>query len=486
MIFHLKVSALWNAGVLFGVAMGLAAWGAQAHPDAPHAAPLYPAWVAPPLLAAPAPPKPVDPPLRLTVTDAAGDKLRGAIEAFDEEGFMFVVSGVSEVPGQDATRRLPWEALDPRRVLRVHERLLDRDDAERWLGLGARLYLRGADEAGESALERALRADDTLAQRAERARKGESIEPLEESDDGEAADEEGGGATLKEGPRVATAGPRNEGPPQAAFWGTLTDEVMQSSTEALLRDADGAGRRMGVRLTVYRDSKYYLFVSDMPAAEARRWAKLLDRMYDRLCDTFAVPRGTNVFRGHGLIYVFQREEDFHRYHRLITGFPSQRFMGLCSSRGDGRMEITFYRQSDDNDFAYVLVHEAVHGFLHRYRSFPFVVSWANEGLAEFIADDFVGRHTAEQTRSYVSAMLRSRGSTGGMLGDEKISGWQYPVAQALCDFMVSQDRKRYCDFINAVKDGKAWRQALAEDYGVSIDRLVEAFGDALGIRGLRH
>src|SRR5678816_1538790 len=65
--------------------------------------------------------------------------------------------------------------------------------------------------------------------------------------------------------------------------------------------------------------------------------------------------------------------------------------GMCHQYGNGDVHIAFYRQPNDLDFANVLVHESIHGFLHRYRSPVDVPSWANEGLAEAIAADMVNR-----------------------------------------------------------------------------------------------
>jgi len=475
---------------LVALAAPLAGVPASAHP-AP-APPTHPGWVHPPLLAAPAPPRSIDPPLRMTVRDTDGQALRGAMTAFDPLGFLF------EVRGEDRARRIPWTVLTPARVFKVHDRLLDRDDGEGWLQLGASLYLRDAPDAGDDALERALRADPRLTDRAQLARAGRPIgEPGSPGDEGPGGDADGDGdgpvpdtpAGPDGGGAVKTntpTGPVSEGETQAAFWGTLSEAVMRSSTEGLLAEAQTARNALGLDLKVYDASQYYLFVSDMPPGEARKWAGLLDRLYDRLCDTFDVPRGTNVFRGRGLIYVFRRERDYHRFHQVISGYDSLGSAGLCKSYGNGHVEITFYRQSDSTLFSHVLVHEAVHGFLHRYRSFPFVVSWANEGLAEFVAADLVGLYRPRQVRGYVAGVLRQTGGTGGMLGDRAIDGWQYPIAQALCDFMIAQDRGRYRDFINAIKDGKPWREALEDDYGVSRERLLAGFGRALGIQELRH
>ena len=471
------------AFLLLGIAAGAAGLRAVAHP-AP-ATLTHPGWVHPPLLAAPAPPRSIDPPLRMTVRDG-GTSLRGAMMGFDTLGFVF------QVRGEDQVRRMSWAVLNPARVYTIHERLLERDDGEAWLQLGAMLYARDADGPGENALSRALRADPALAERAALARRGEPVgEPaVAESEpdvpDAVAKEPGQGSGQGAAAPTGARSGPVSKGQTQAAFWGTLSDEVMQSSTEALLVEAQQARNALGLNLKVYEGSKYFLFVTDMPAGEARRWAGVLDKLYDRLCDTFDVPRGTNVFRGRGLIYVFHNQRDYHRFHAVISKFDSSGSAGLCKSYGDGRVEITFYRQRDDTQFSDVLVHEAVHGFLHRYRSYPFVVSWANEGLAEFVSADFVGLYRPKQVRAYVAGVLERAGGTGGMLSDKTIEGWQYPVAQALCDFMIAQDRGRYRDFINAIKDGKPWRKALEEDYGTSQARLLAGFGQALGLGELRN
>ncbi len=466
--------------LLWLLAVALGGMQAQAHPA--RAPQTHPGWVHPPLLASPAPPKPVEPPLRMSVRDAQGKTLRGSITAFDALGFLF------RVRGEQDTRRLSWRVLEPARVLKIHDRLLGREDGEGWLQLGAALYARDAAEPGENAIKRALRADPGLAERAGLARDRKPIGDPAATAHGDDTDAESSERADDSGqaPRKGRSGPLSTGQTQNRFWGTLSDEVMESSVASLLAEAETARQTLGLNLKIYDRSKYYMFVSDMPAGEANRWAGLLDRLYDRLCDTFAVPRGTNVFRGRGLIYVFRQERDYHRFQRVLHEFDSSGSSGLCRSYGNGHVEITLYRQQSDELFSHVLVHEAVHGFLHRYRSHPSVVSWANEGLAEFVAADLVGLYRPREVRDRVARYLERAGGTGGMFDKKPIDGWQYPVAQALCDFMIAQDRGRYRNFINAIKDGKPWEEALEEDYGVTRGILLAAFGRALGLPELRN
>ena len=483
------------AGAVAVAAAAVLASAGSHGPAAAHPAPHLPdTWVQPPLLAAPAPPRPVQPPLRLTLRTAAGGRERGAIEAFDAEGFRF---RVDDAP---AAERRSWRSVDPARTLRIHERLLEGGDARAWLNLGAMLYRRSdtedaAADAGEQALRRALRIDPELAAAADGARRGLTLDDVTPGDapaGGASAEADGGGAsdppagddTEGEDPAAGPTGPITEGPVQAQFWGELTHDVMQASVQELRREVEQDLRRSGLDLKLYDDSPYFLVASDLSRAETGRWTRVLDRMYLRLCDTFAVERGRNVFRGRGLVYLFRDRDDYVRFHAITkNGYDARPSGGLCQSRGDGRVEISVYRHRSDELMSHVLVHEAVHGFLHRYRSFPFVVSWVNEGLAEFVAADLVGLYEPREKLAQVRVLLARRGGTWGLLGDGPIKGWQYPVAQALCDFMIAQNRGRYRDFVNAIKGGKDWRQALQDDYGVDADRLLAGFGVAVGYDG---
>jgi hypothetical protein len=154
--------------------------------------------------------------------------------------------------------------------------------------------------------------------------------------------------------------------------------------------------------------------------------------------------------------------------------------------GDGTVKIAFYRQSDELQFAHVLVHESVHGFIHRYRSPVPIPSWANEGLAETVATDLAPQHGHRQeVQANAREQLQAHGSRLGDFFDaDHIDGWQYPVAEMLCTFMIQASAPNYVAFINGLKDGLNIDQSLAEKYQAPKDRLVAVFGQWLGVRGL--
>ncbi len=200
-------------------------------------------------------------------------------------------------------------------------------------------------------------------------------------------------------------------------------------------------------------------------------------MYGRLAEQFNVPDGQNIWRGKGLIIVFQKEKDYFDFERDSHHTDAKGTAGMCHSYGSGLVHVAFFRQPDELAFAHILVHESTHGFIHRYRSPVFIPSWANEGLAETIASELVPQPT-RATNVHFSAMEGVRSHKG--VGDEffkteHIEGWQYPVAESLCTYMITQNKTGYVNFINALKDGMPINDALTKVYGAAEDRLVEYF-----------
>jgi hypothetical protein len=132
------------------------------------------------------------------------------------------------------------------------------------------------------------------------------------------------------------------------------------------------------------------------------------------------------------------------------------------------------------------VHESVHGFLHRYRSPVSIPSWINEGFAELVAAEMVPRVGLTQAGTAQARQdLQTRRDLEKMFESEQIVAWQYSVARTLADFMIQQNRKGYVEFINGIKDGLSWEDALMQKYGVSLQQLLAAYGNFMGVPGLQ-
>lgn len=419
----------------------------------------------------------LDKPIPLTVNTRDHGRLSGHMTAFDAEGFDLALD-------DEQTRRVPWEQLPAPRVYRMHEVLLrGEDDAgPRWLEIAAMMReMDGGRSVSEAALNRATRLDPGLEEKAERIRQGlppDQLEPEpDQPSDDSAEPDDGHGHEHAGGPRVV-------GTTQADLWGELPEALMASSIEELKTFAEETEKTMDVRLSLH-ETDNFLFYSDLNQEEAVFWARQLEAMYDRLCGMFDLDKEKNIFRGKCLIFVFQKDADYRRFQLTMHQTDPGNSTGMAHGYGNGYTHVAFYRQPDKWEFAHLLVHEAVHAFLHRYRSPVHVPSWANEGLAETIAAALVPKARINQRRvTYAEKELRLRGNLGNMFDAGQIEGWQYGPARMLTEFMIAQDKKRYANFINGIKDGKSWRESLDSEYGVELDRLVQAFGRDMGLREL--
>jgi hypothetical protein len=277
------------------------------------------------------------------------------------------------------------------------------------------------------------------------------------------------------------------GPATVTPWPRL-DDAEQAKAVADLKDyAQTTAAELDFPLRMF-ETNFFLFYSDLPELEAKKWAGLLDKMYERLSEMFGVQKGENIWRGKGLVFVFSKADAYRKYEREMLHTDPTGTAGMCHSSPNGFVRIAFYRQKDELIFAHVLVHESVHGFIHRFRTPVLVPSWANEGLAETIATELVpqtGRR--ERVKNIARQWLKLHESrVGEFFSLEHIEGWQYPVAETLCAYMIQANKQKYVAFIRSLKEGVPWETALATEYGAKTDRLLQAFGLSIGMRDLKQ
>lgn len=419
-------------------------------------------------------------PIKIATVKLDKTRVAGSVISYDD-----VQVDWTNDKGESQT--LLWTDLDSKNVFSVYSTFLQKGSAEQWAELGALLWARddGKDQA-EKAFTRAVRLDAAIKGRINEIKAAPPPTPDEgEDEDDTKVDDRGDKPRKGDGGR-AGAGPQTVGDIQNKYWGNLSDEEMDSSVKTLKKFADDTKERVNDRLRLY-ETKYFLFYSDLDPREANNWAGLLDKMYARLCTLFGVKKDTNVWRGKALVFVFQHQNDYQTFQTEMHGTDASWSAGMCHSFGDGMVHIAFYRQSNQLTFAHVLVHESVHGFIHRYRSPVSIPSWINEGLAEVLASELVpepGR--PERIRQHARNNVQEQGGLpASFFADRQIRPWAYPVAEALTTFMIVNKKKGYVEFINGIKDGLKWEKALEEKFGASRDKLSTAFQQDLGVRKLR-
>ncbi|QNN21133.1 hypothetical protein HED60_02220 [Planctomycetales bacterium ZRK34] len=393
---------------------------------------------------------PLAKPIRFVAHKTDKTRLTGQIKSFDEQGFVY-----DDNAGEQDIE-VPWTDLVAADIYLLHQRIYQQQpvDGKTWLQLGQRLWsMDNGRSVASRALIQAVRLDDSLKEAADAIRAGED-------------------------PVMDDAEPTNK-----KAWKSLDDAQKQKEVDALKALGDQAREKFCPRLKLYETNRF-VFFSDLPPNEARSWQQLLDRMYDRMTDMFGLPRHTNIWKGKAGLFIFAKRDDFHSFANIIgTGEYPDWAVGLCHQFGDGRVVINFYRSPDKWNFAHTLVHEATHGFVWRYRSRQRVPSWVNEGLAEWVACALVpAASNIRSARVDLAARFREGQPTlGGMFEADRIDPPQYKMAMTLTDVMVQLSSRRYVDFFNAIKDGKPWEQALEEDYGLSVDKLLIAYSRALGM-----
>jgi len=425
----------------------------------------------------------IDPPVRVFFKAQDDTQVRGLMTAWNEQTFWY-----ADPKGNEQT--FAWTGLQPRDQFTVQQRLIDGLDARQWLRLGARLHAQvGGEKFGKQALTRAQRMDEQLAPIVEQVLAGKTLEEINgdqpDRPGGQQHDGDGEGGGHGHDHDQTFEGPQTVGETSGDQWPKLTAE----QHKAVMAQLNAVGQRtkeeITPRLRLF-ETDYFLFYTDMHRKEAERWAGLLDKMYHRLCELFDVPEDENIWAGKCLILVFQQRDDFVTYEKKMNNYNVPEWTaGLCWQYGDGKVHVTFYRQPDQHQFAYILVHEAVHGFLHRYKTGHRVPNWANEGLAEFIATELVPEARSKNRRITRAKDLLNEQKHAGFFDARNIASHQYALAYVTAAYMISENKKGYVEFIRGVKDGMDWRDALKEKFGADEQRILFTLSRRLGASNYR-
>jgi hypothetical protein len=404
-----------------------------------------------------------DKPVRVATTKADKSRLVGRVASYDDAGFELL-------DDKNAAQTVKWSDLPAKSAMEVYAALLPKGTAQDWVTAGRVMYnLTDGKDVADRAFARALRLDPKVKDAIEAAKKATPANPKAAASSA-SGNSKSGQEMLGEPGKVAT---RDE--VMKHLWGPLSEDEQAASIKTLKSVAEKTRKGKDGSLKLF-ETKYFLLYSDLKQDEASKWAGLLDRMYARLSDLFGVAKDTNVWRGKCLIFVYAKADDYYSHEQSLYQVDAKKTAGMCTSYSDGYVHVAFYRQPQELDFAHVLVHESVHGFIHRYRSHVNIPSWANEGLAEVIASELVPQK-AQQVDRHARAIdsIRSKGLGSDFFTVAHIVDWQYAVAENLCSYMIAQNKKGYVAFINGVKDGQSVDESLEKNYGANEERISAAY-----------
>ena len=283
-----------------------------------------------------------------------------------------------------------WSDLVAPDLRRVYAQVMDKSSAAHWLRLGELLAAaKDGKKLADDALGQARRLGATAEQvDAARARAAGAAKAREERDrmDRERRLQRD---TL---PDDATARP----------WPVLSDSDRTAATAAMRKVGAEAMEVVGVRAEAV-ETDFFIVTGDLPKPELQRWGRELDAMYARVADMLQVPKGINLFWGKAVVLLYERQETFRLSEASVFRVKAPATLrGICHMTGP-QVAISAYRGNDEAEFASTLVHETLHGIVHRYATPARLPDWANEGFAEWIARACVPNVSVRSRRSRQSA-----------------------------------------------------------------------------------
>ena len=430
-------------------------------------------WIGP----AGAEPREVEPPRAVTLALVDGDDRIGRVESFDTEGL--TLAGTA---GAESTR-VRWTQLTADSAFVVYQSLMDKTLARDWLDLGALLIQMpdGAEQA-ESALQVAVLLDEALAEEADAAR---ASRPVPEQAVDLTADRRDQSTALFPEPIASNDEPTRQPAASEATWNDVTPEQFEQLVEREKAMAAHVGNLLSVELNLI-ETDYFLFYTDLDPREAYEWQRVLDLMYERVGDLLDIPDGVNVFKGKATVFLFKHKEQFVAFERDFYQNNVTFEAGICHQHYTGEVRIAFHQIDDEKQLKQIMVHEAAHGVVHRFRSPRRIASWLNEGIAEWTANSVVNYKQPFKWKKRESArVIKERGTFDpDFFEDDRYKADFYGTSLAMVELLLRRGKPRFIAFVNGIKDGLTWQESLLEHYGMTPDDLILAYGRSIGMRDL--
>ncbi|MCR5165290.1 MAG: basic secretory family protein [Thermoguttaceae bacterium] len=275
------------------------------------------------------------------------------------------------------------------------------------------------------------------------------------------------------------------------LWPELTDEQFEAEIQRQKNYLEEIKAKFPG--TVYYESEHFFYLTNAPKPIAEECLKYLEAMFARLCQMFDFPKDAKVWKGKCIVCAFATQQQFLMFEQEF--FHSNQFTGACGlahTSSDGSVLISLYygdisKMDKRWQFIGVLVHETTHGFVHRYRARQGIPLWLNEGMADFMAGVIVPADSQCRLKQQSGLnKMRQTGSVGGLFqADSQLEVWQYGVASGLVGFIFKSKPHGFKKFLDEIKDGKDWTEALKDNYNCTPEELLIQFGRANRIPMLR-
>lgn len=428
-------------------------------------------------IASPLPPleKPIS--VRFQLSD--GVRVAGEMTACDDDGF----------DGSFGRRR--WTDLQFDDAWKLHQRVMDDQDADDWINLG-RVMLAlsptqpGAAAKAETAFRRALQLNARLADEVERVRDEVSRAQREARD----------AARRSEDEKLTTLSPESgptmrpgSAPWSANVWPTLSEDDLASAVLTVTADADRILKQSGVTIAPV-ETAHFLIYSELERPQTADWAIRLERVLVGLefvlnpgFDPSAKDKPIQIQPwGKIIVFIWKRQDGFKMVEaESFKHLVPNESIAVCHFLGP-RAFINCWRDDDEEAFEWSLITETVHALMHRCGTPRRLPAWANEGLAEMVASRANKRSILGRDRrklgvdayrllapADVNALLDLKYENGSFPDPKSAAA---PVGGLLLELMMNEKPQKLVNWIVAVKTGKDWVAAMKEDYGSPREEVV--------------
>ena len=239
------------------------------------------------------------------------------------------------------------------------------------------------------------------------------------------------------------------------------------------------------------ETEHFLFCTNIPPQQVGGYVQSLDRMYQWMKQTYGMSEEDQVWRGKASVFAFVREEEFAAFERQFFQNQIQSgTAGLCHSDSRGNICISVHQGNSADYFGVVLVHETSHGFIHCYKTPVRVPSWVNEGMAEVIASLMVpsSKGVQRKEKKFLEALQSvpyPRLGEEFFVENDNIPFNRYGGATSMTRFLLQSSQANYVRFINLLKEGMPWEEALNQSYRANKEQLVTSYGRWLGVPNLQ-
>jgi len=271
-------------------------------------------------------------------------------------------------------------------------------------------------------------------------------------------------------------------------WPTLSSQEHQAAIDShKKRFAEVAALLPTMQLF---ETEHFLFCTNIPPQQVGVFIASLDRMYAWMRQTYGIGENQPVWRGKASVYAFVREDEFVAFERqFMKNDPQAGTAGLCHSDGERNICIAVHQGTDADYFGVVLVHETSHGFIHCYKTPTRVPSWVNEGMAEVIASLMVPssqgvKNKEQRFLQALQSVPQPRLGREFFVVEDNIPFNRYGGASSMTRFLLQANQRNYVSFIDLLKEGMPWEEALSRSYHATKEQLVASYGRWLGVPNL--